>query len=68
MGEPIRLQVAESTSGLFGGIALDDLGLGIRQVSALMAAVAAVISCIWLPYALKKFAQAKLTANATGQS
>lgn len=49
------VQISESSSGLFGGVALDDLGLNIRQVGFIMAGGGALMSLIWMPYAIYRF-------------
>lgn len=41
------LQVAEMGSGLFAGVAIDNLHLTVHRTAAIMAAVAAAMTGIW---------------------
>ena len=45
------MQVAESSSALFGAFAFDALHMGVRAVALLMASIAAVSCCAWILYA-----------------
>lgn len=62
----IATQISESSSGLFGGVALDDLGLGIRQVAFMMAGGGALMSVIWLPYAIYNYVRYRRKVLAEG--
>ena len=59
------VQLSESSSGLFGGVALDDLHLTIRQVGFMMTGGAGLMSCIWLPYAIRNFVRYKREVKAS---
>ena len=50
--------MAECASGLFGGVALDDLGLNVRQTGLILAGVGAGMAAIWLPYAISNYRRA----------
>ena len=45
------IQVAESSSALFGAFAFDTLCMGVRSVSLLMASISGVTCCLWIVYA-----------------
>ena len=53
------LQIGESISVLLAGYALDNLGVSIRQLCLILAAVGAVMAFAWLPFATKAFVQFK---------
>lgn len=45
------MQVAESSSALFGAFAFDGLKMGVRGVAMLMSSISAVSCCLWILYA-----------------
>ncbi len=45
------IQVAESSSALFGAFAFDTLCMDVRSVSLLMASISGVTCCLWIVYA-----------------
>ena len=59
------MQLSESSSGLFGGVALDDLHLTIRQVGFMMTGGGALMSLIWLPYAIRNYIRYRKEVKAS---
>ena len=45
------MQVAESSSALFGAFAFDGLKMGVRGVAMLMSSISALSCCLWILYA-----------------
>lgn len=52
-------QIAESASVLAGGIALDNLGVTLRQLCVIEAGIGVLMVLVWLPFAIIRFRQSK---------
>ena len=57
-----RMQIGETISVLSAGFALDDLGITIRQLCLILAGVGALMTCVWLPFAVIKYRASKMNA------
>ena len=54
------MQIGETISVLLAGFALDDLGITIRQLCLILAGVGALMTLVWLPFAVNKYRASKV--------